>query len=194
MKPLTPVLMLIFVLICAACASPTATPAPTAAPDLPSATVTAGATAATVDASATPAPPTAGPTLAPTVRSTATVAASATLTPTATADAAIGGGLVGLWQGNNNSFYLFNKDGTWSWDQSGQKVLIQPENQGRWWLEGDVIHIQDVSGRAPCPLADIGAYQAQLTGDRLALAAVADPCTVRIAQTSGTYTRQPAGP
>jgi hypothetical protein len=191
MKPLTLALTLAFVLSSAACSSPTAT---TTVPVTAPATVPSATAAAATVGSATPAPPTAGPTLAPTARSTATLAATPTLTPTATADAAIAGGLVGLWQGNNNSFYLFNKDGTWSWDQSGQKVLTAPENQGRWWVEGDVVHIQDVSGLAPCPLGDIGTYQAQLTGDNLALAAVKDPCFVRIAQTSGTYTRQPAGP
>jgi hypothetical protein len=117
-----------------------------------------------------------------------------TITPTATADAAIAGGLVGMWQGNNNSFYLFNKDGTWSWDSDGQKILTNPENQGRWWIEGDVIHLQDLSGLAPCPQDQIGAYQAVLSGDNLALAAVSDICQPRIGQTSGTYTRQAAGP
>ena len=189
MKPSTIALTLTVLLFSAACSSPTATAVPGTAP----ATVPS-ATAPAVAGSATPAPPTVGPTLPATARSTATVAATATVKPTATADAAIAGGLVGLWQGNNNSFYLFNKDGTWSWDQTGQKVLTQPENQGRWWLEGDVVHIQDVSGLAPCPLADIGTYQAHLTGDNLELAAVGDPCTVRIGQTSGTYARQPAGP
>ena len=189
MKSTTFATTLLIVLMAAACSSPTAAPPPgTPPPAAPTATALSAA------GSATPVPPTAGPTLTPTARSTATVAATATVIPTATADAAIAGGLVGLWQGNNNSFYLFNKDGTWNWDQDGQKVLIQPENQGRWWIEGDVMHIQDVSGLAPCPPGDIGAYQAQLTGDNLALAAVSDPCTVRIAQTSGTYARQPAGP
>jgi hypothetical protein len=86
-----------------------------------------------------------------------------------------------MWQGNNNSFYFFNKDGTWSWDSDGQKILLNPENQGRWWIEGDVIHIQDLSGLAPCPKEQIGAYQAMLTGDSLAMAAVSDPCQPRIA-------------
>jgi len=99
-----------------------------------------------------------------------------------------------MWQGNNNSYYFFNKDGTWSWDSDGQKILLNPENQGRWWIEGDVIHIQDLSGTAPCPKDQIGAYQAVLSGDNLAMAAVSDPCQPRIGQTSGTYTRQAAGP
>jgi len=178
----------------AACASPTApppgSPGPTTAPSATAPAATDGAPVGTATTSA----PTAGPTEPPPATGTATVAPTATVTPTATADAAIAGGLVGLWQGNNNSFYLFNKDGSWSWDQDGQKVLTDPENKGRWWIEGDVIHIQDLSGLAPCPPEQIGVYQAQLSGDSLAMAAVADPCTVRIGQTSGTYTRQAAGP
>ena len=190
MKRSSIITTLAVLLFSAACSSPTATRLPnTAAPAVPSPTALATVSGATL------VPPTAGPTLPPTAAtSLPTVPATATVPPTATADPAIAGGLVGFWQGNNNSFYLFNKDGTWSWDQGAQKALTDPENKGRWWLEGDVIHMQDVSGRAPCPLADIGTYQAHLAGDSLELAAVADPCTVRIGQTSGTYTRQPAGP
>ena len=200
MKPLIFATLWLVLLVSAACGSPTA-PAATLPPSQPTATahIVAGGTAV-----ATASPVTVGPaaTVAATVRptarpaatSTATILPTATFTPTATADATIAGGLVGMWQGNNHSFYLFNKDGTWSWDSDGQKILTNPENQGRWWIEGDVIHIQDLSGRAPCPQEQIGAYQAQLHGDSLALAAVSDPCQPRIGQTSGTYTRQAAGP
>ncbi len=185
----------------AACGSPTA-PAATLAPGQPTATApfVAGGTAVATASPATAGPvtatlaSTAGPTARPAATSTASIVSTATFTPTATADAAVAGGLVGMWQGNNNSFYLFNKDGTWSWDSDGQQILTNPENQGRWWIEGDVIHIQDLIGLAPCPKEQIGAYQAQLQGDSLALAAVSDPCQPRIGQTSGTYARQAAGP
>ena len=199
MKPLTFATLVLVVLLSAACGAPMPPPA-TLAPGQPSSTAALSATqpAATAGgataATASSAPPTAGPTALPAATSTAIIAPAATVTPTATADAAIAGGLVGMWQGNNNSFYLFNKDGTWSWDSDGLKILTNPENQGRWWIEGDVIHIQDVSGLAPCPKNQIGAYQAVLSGDSLAMAAVSDPCRVRIPQTSGTYTRQAAGP
>ena len=201
MKPLTFVTLLLILLVCAACGAPTALPAtplpgqPTAtAPIVAGGTVVVTASAPTADPAAATVAPTAGPTARPAATSTATLVPTAAFTPTATADAAIAGGLVGMWQGNNNSFYLFNKDGTWSWDSDGQKILTNPENQGRWWIEGDVIHIQDLSGLAPCPKEQIGAYQAQLSGDNLAMAAVSDPCQPRIGQTSGSYTRQAAGP
>ena len=121
----------------------------------------------------------------------------ATATPhavTATANPTIAGGLIGLWQGNNNSFYLFNIDGTWDWDQHGDRVLTASENQGRWWIEGDVFHIQDLAGKAPCPPDQVGAYQAQLSGDSLVLTVVKDDCGPRVDQTAGQYTRRPAGP
>ena len=192
MKQPTIALTVFGLLFLAACASSTPAPA-TRPPDVTAPAVTASL-AATVGATA--APPTDGPTRPAATPSApaATVAATATLTPTATANPAIAGGLVGLWQGNNNSFYLFNKDGTWNWDQKGDRVMMQPENQGHWWIEGDVIHLQDLSGKAPCPPNQIGRYQAQLNGDNLELAAVNDPCTVRIGQTSGTYARQAGGP
>ena len=206
MKPLTFATILLVWLVSAACGSPTAPPA-TLPPGQPTATelifdggtmvvTTSPATAGSATAGSATATlaPTVGPTALPAATSTATIAPTATITPTATADAAIAGGLVGMWQGNNNSFYLFNKDGTWSWDTDGQKILTNPENQGRWWIEGDVIHIQDLSGLAPCPKNQIGAYQAVLSGDTLDMAAVNDPCRDRIGQTSGTYTRQAAGP
>jgi len=70
----------------------------------------------------------------------------------------------------------------------GKKILLNPENQGRWWIEGDVIHIQDLSGLAPCPKEQIGAYQA------CAQRRTAWPwrrsvirASPRIGQTSGTY-------
>ena len=203
MKRLTFATIVLVLSVSAACGAPTAPPAtPVPGQPSPTAALTVTGPAATAGgptASATVAP-TAGSTALPAATRTAalvptaTLAAPATITPTATADAAIAGGLVGMWQGNNNSFYLFNKDGTWSWDSDGQKILTNPENQGRWWIEGDVIHIQDLSGLAPCPKEQIGAYQAVLSGDSLAMAAVSDPCQPRIGQTSGTYTRQAAGP
>ena len=192
MRQLANVFALFLLFAAVSCSSPTQPPA-TQPPAQPGAT-TPAATAGAAVATATITAPAAGPTLPPTAAGTATPAPSSTLATTATADPAIAGGLVGLWQGNNNSYYLFNKDGTWNWDQKSDRVLTNPENQGRWWLEGDVVHIQDLSGLAPCPLNQIGTYQAQLSGDTLELAAVTDPCTVRIGQTSGTYARQAAGP
>ena len=192
MKQFIGVLALLLLFTAVSCSSPTQPPA-SQPPAQPSATTRAATVGAAV-VTATSTAPAASPTLPPSVAGTATLAPSPTLTATATADPAIAGGLVGLWQGNNNSYYLFNKDGTWNWDQKSDKVLTNPENQGRWWLEGDVVYIQDLSGLAPCPLNQIGAYQAQLSGDTLELAAVSDPCTVRIGQTSGTYARQAAGP
>jgi hypothetical protein len=170
-------------------AGPTATHDPGAAPTA----TTVAATAANATAAATSAA-SATPATADTAAATAATAAAPTMVATSTANPAIAGGLIGLWQGNNNSFYLLNNDGTWNWDQDGQKVLTAPENQGRWWLEGDIFRIQDTGGKAPCPLAQVGSYQARLTGDVLTLTAVADLCAVRIDQTAGNYARQAAGP
>ncbi len=194
MKTLTLVLALLCLLGAAACGAPTQPPVGTSLPavtPLPPATAGPG----TVSASAAvPTPLPAAPTL---VGPAATATAAATATPfaaTSTANPAVAGGLVGLWQGNNNSFYLLNKDGTWSWDQKLQQVLTTPENTGRWWVEGDIFRIQDLAGKAPCPLEQIGSYQAQVSGDTLILTAVADLCGPRIDQTQGQYSRQPAGP
>jgi len=196
MRSLTLLTLLLVLFVSAACGSPTAPPA-TPLPGQPSATALVAATGTrvvTAVSAGTTAAATAAPTDRPAATSTVAIVPTAIFTPTATADAAIAGGLVGMWQGNNNSYYFFNKDGTWSWDSDGQNILLNPENQGRWWIEGDVIHIQDLSGTAPCPKDQIGAYQAVLSGDNLAMAAVSDPCQPRIGQTSGTYTRQAAGP
>jgi hypothetical protein len=172
-------------LLLSACTTPTQPPVATLPlPSSPAPSATLPAAALTVPpASATPALPTAGPAVA-----TAGATASATANPT------VAGGLVGLWQGNNNSFYLLNIDGSWNWDQQHDNVLTSPENQGRWWLEGDVIHVEDLTGKAPCPRGQIGAYQAKLDGDSLVLTLVNDPCLPRIGQTAGQYSRQPAGP
>jgi hypothetical protein len=64
--------------------------------------------------------------------------------PTATAVPPLPAGWL-AWQGNNNSFYFFNKDGTWSWDSDGQKC--QSENQGRWWIRA-ACHAQGLKARA----------------------------------------------
>jgi hypothetical protein len=195
MKPLHYVLAVLLMCCTAACSTPTSTPAatpaaasptgaaPAATPSAPPAAPSAAPTAATVPApaDATAAPPTA-------------TSGPPTVVGTSTANPTVAGGLVGLWKGNNNSYYLLNVDGTWNWDESGQNVLTAPENQGRWWLEGDVFRIQDTAGKAPCPLAQIGSYQAQLSGDTLVLVAIADLCAPRIDQTAGQYARQPAGP
>ncbi len=192
MKRSTIAFTLLGLIFLAACSS--STPAPATLPPNQPSVIAPAATASLLAATATTSPPTAGPTQPVATPNAPTVAATETITPTATADPALAGGLMGLWQGNNNSFYLFNKDGTWNWDQKGDRVMLRPENQGHWWMEGDVIHIQDLSGKAPCPANQIGLYQAQLSGDNLELAAVNDPCTVRIGQTSGTYGRQAGGP
>jgi hypothetical protein len=194
MKPYTLPIVLFCLLAGAACAAPTsepvATPTPAVTALTPAAAVTAGPGTA---AAPTPTPPSAAPTRVP----AATATAADTATPfavTSTANPTVAGGLVGMWQGDNNSFYLLNKDGTWSWDQKLQQVLTAPENTGRWWIEGDIFRIQDVAGKAPCPPDQIGSYQAQLSGDTLVLTAVADRCGPRIDQTQGRYSRQPAGP
>jgi hypothetical protein len=193
MKPMTLILAFLCLLGAAACGSPTQAPVATTLPAVtPLAPVTAGPGTASAD---TPTQAPDAPTAAP--PATAAAVAAATATPfavTSTANPTVAGGLVGLWQGNNNSFYLLSKDGTWSWDQKLQQVLTTPENTGRWWVEGDIIRIQDTAGRAPCPLEQIGSYQAQLSGDTLILTAVADLCGPRIDQTQGQYSRQPAGP
>ncbi len=192
MKTLPFALTWLCLLGAAACGSPT--PAPIAT-SLPAATPLAPVTAGPGTASAlTPTPAPAASTL---VGPPATATAAATATPfamTSTANPTVAGGLVGMWQGNNNSFYLLNKDGTWSWDQKLQQVLTAPENTGRWWVEGDIFRIQDTAGKAPCPLGQIGSYQALVSSDTLTLTAVADLCGPRIDQTQGRYSRQPAGP
>lgn len=194
MKPWTFAFLPVLLLFVAACGAPTQPPSVTS----PTAPVTVPA--ATQPPAATPTPPSVPPTpapatVAPSTTGAATAVATATLfVGTSTANPTVAGGLVGMWQGNNNSFYLLNKDGTWSWDQKLQQVLTAPENQGRWWVEGDIFRIQDTAGRAPCPLQQVGSYQVQLSGDTLILVAVADLCAPRIDQTQGRYSRQPAGP
>jgi hypothetical protein len=193
MKRLIRVLTLVFSLSAAACATPSQPPVATPLPLVPSATAAVAAPSA--EANVTPPAATAVPTVVTTAApASPTARATAAIASTSTANPAVAGGLVGLWQGNNNSFYLLNKDGTWNWDQKLQQVLIAPENQGRWWLEGDIFRIQDVSGKAPCPPDQIGSYQAQLSGDTLVFTALADLCRPRIDQTAGQYARQPAGP
>ncbi len=195
MKPLLLAPVFLFSLVAAACGAPTPPPTsapvatqPPAASSLPPVTSSPGPAPI-----ATPTPPPDAPTLALTAQATA--AATATLlVATSTANPTVAGGLVGMWQGNNNSFYLLNIDGTWSWDQKLQQVLTAPENTGRWWLEGDIFRIQDTAGRAPCPPDQVGSYQVLLSGDVMTLTAVADRCGPRIDQTEGQYSRQPAGP
>lgn len=201
MKPSILAFTIMWSLCAAACAVPTQTPGVTQPPSVPSLTAPT-VVAATVGVGTLPAATPTSPPAAPTAAASdgtaaATPTAGATATPfavTSTANPTVAGGLVGMWQGNNNSFYLLNKDGTWSWDQKLQLVLTAPENQGRWWVEGDIFRIQDTAGKAPCPLDQVGSYQAQLSGDTLVLMAVADLCTPRIDQTQGQYSRQPAGP
>ena len=200
MKPLILPFTLVCWLVLSSCASPTAAP-----PTLPASTAaTANATGVGPAATPTGASPAASavPTAATPAASAAAVSSRAptqtsappTLVGTSTANPTIAGGLVGLWQGNNNSFYLLQNDGTWNWDEKLQNVLTAPENMGRWWVEGDIFRIEDTAGRAPCPPDQIGSYQAQLSGDKLILTAVADLCAPRIDQTAGQYARQPAGP
>jgi hypothetical protein len=103
-------------------------------------------------------------------------------------------GLIGLWKGDNGSFYRFNPDGTWNWDEQRGRVEQAPENQGTWWIEGDVLNIVDLSGKEPCPRSQIGRYQMQFIGDALVLSRVKDLCRARVPQTAGTYSRLSGNP
>ena len=132
-----------------------------------------------------------------TLLASTTASLAATTTPiqaTATPNPTLVAGLIGLWQGDNGSFYLLNTDGTWNWDGQRAAVESTPAKQGRWWLAGYVFNIQDLSGTDPCPPDQIGAYQVRLDGDLVALTRLLDPCVARAARTAGQYTRQPAGP
>ena len=111
---------------------------------------------------ATPAPPialalaTPSPSAPP---STTPVPATALPTgATAMPDPTLMAGLIGLWKGDNRSFYLFNSDGTWNWDQHSSSVEQSPENRGAWWIEGDVFNIVDLSGLDACPRNQTGRY------------------------------------
>jgi hypothetical protein len=114
--------------------------------------------------------------------------------PLPTSDPTLVVGLIGLWQGDNGSFYLFNNDGTWNWDKKRAAVETGPENQGRWWLEGDVFNIQDLTGIGACPRDQIGTYQVHVAADTLTLTRLTELCLDRSVQTDGQYTRLPAGP
>jgi hypothetical protein len=106
----------------------------------------------------------------------------------------VAGGLIGLWQGDNGSFYLFNNDGTWKWDQTLARVESTPARQGYWLIYGDELLINDSTGADTCTRDQTGPYHAHLDGDTLSLTRAGDVCAVRVTQTVGHYTRQPAGP
>ena len=111
----------------------------------------------------------------------------------------VAGGLIGLWQGDNGSFYLliagqFSDQGIWKWDQVLARVESTPAKQGRWRIYGDDFFLQDVTGKDLCPLRQEGPYHAHLVADTLTLKRGGDQCSARVTRTEGQYTRLAAAP
>lgn len=95
--------------------------------------------------------------------------------------------LLGLWQGNNGSFYLFRRDGTWSWDGQRDRIETTPEKKGIWWIEGTALNLVDSEGQPPCPKAQVGIYQMDFRNGVLLLGQLQDRCRARSGQTQGMY-------
>lgn len=95
--------------------------------------------------------------------------------------------LLGVWQGNNNSFYVFKKDGTWGWDDRREQITVSPARQGIWWIEGTVLNLVDSGGQTPCPQTQIGTYQMDYKNGVLLLGQLEDRCKGRGSRTQGMY-------
>ena len=148
---------------------------------IPASISTALGSVPTLPVSETPNPSTATP-VPPTVTPT-----QVTLTP----DPALVAGFEGLWEGSNGSYYVFYLDGTWHWHQILDKVENSPENTGKWWMQGDVFYVVDLTGPGKCPENQVGRYKANIQDTTLKLILVSDKCEVRVKQTAGIYKHLP---
>ena len=171
-KTLRLIIILFFILLMEACN--TSTPISTLTSTVPTSPPTLPASETPNPPSATPAPPTITPT-------------QFTLTP----DPALLAGFEGLWEGSNGSYYVFYLDGTWHWHEILEKVENSPENTGKWWVQGDVFYIVDLTGPGKCPENQIGSYKASIQDTTLKLILVSDKCKVRVKQTTGIYKHLP---
>lgn len=120
--------------------------------------------------------------------------AAASETPTsapsavpATPNAVFVSSLLGLWQGSDDTFYLFNTDGTWHWDKDRAQVETSAAQNGDWWIEGTILNLMDSSGAVVCPQTQIGTYQMDFRNGVLLLGVLRDRCKGRSARTQGMF-------
>ncbi len=88
---------------------------------------------------------------------------------------------------SGGSFYDLRADGTWGWDTDRRLVTTEPENTGKWYVEGMVLHLQDVGGADPCDADQIGTYQISFDTLDLVLTLMQDDCSARAHQTVGSF-------